>query len=276
MKKIFSLTKHAIAFILSLVMLTVLLMIIWSCTETEHRFIHDEEMISKIEIVEYDSFSLSEEKAVVLVEIPDREAFLANLKKIEHKRALRDPSGISQRTIAFKITYENGDYELFDHASQAEVSDGLYDGSGMIGYFEREQFYELMSSYLADVENAAFNLLHTDIPVSSIDIVKAYTENSKQYETIIASVDNCDEFLLALSEIDYTYFNDDLSQNSAWEYKDKDMAIKITYENGDYEIFSYDQREEYRAETDNYHPNTYIGTFDYKEFYSLIFEYIEN
>lgn len=276
MKKIFSLTKYAIAFILSLVMLTVLLMIFWSCAETEHRFIHDEEMISKIEIVEYDRFSLREEKAVVLVEIPDREAFLANLKKIEHKDALRGPVGFGQRTIAFKITYENGDYELFDDRHQAEVYDGLYDGSGMIGYFEREQFYELMSSYLADVENAAFNLLHSDIPIASIDIIKTYTENSKQHETVIATVDDRDDFISKLLEIDYTCFNDDLSQNSAWEYKDKDMAIKITYENGDYEIFSYNCREEYRTTTDNYHPNVYIGTFDYEQFYSLLFEYTES
>ena len=246
-----------------------------SCAKTEHRFIHSEETVSKVEIVEYDNYSLRE-KAIVLAEITDCEAFLTDLKKITHKRALRDPAGISQRTIAFKITYENGDYELFDHRRYAEVFNGLYDGSGMIGYFEREQFYELMSSYLANVENAAFNLLHSDIPIASIDIIKTYTENSKQHETVIATVDDRDDFISKLLEIDYTCFNDDLSQNSKWQYTDKDIAVKITYENGDYEVFSHNSREEYRAETDNYHPNVYIGTFNFEEFYSLLSEYVEN
>lgn len=274
MKKNFTLIKFIVSSVLSISTLIVSLVAFGSCAKTEHRFIHSEETVSKVEIVEYDNYSLRE-NAIVLAEITDCEAFLTDLKKITHKRALRDPAGISQRTIAFKITYENGDYELFDHRRYAEVFNGLYDGSGMTGYFDSEQFYELMASYLADTENAKFNLLHTDIPVSSVDIVKTYNENSTYYETVIATVDDCEEFILNLSEVNYTYLND-LSQNSKWQYTDKDIAVKITYENGDYEVFSHNHREEYRAESDVNHPNVYIGIFDSEKFYSLLSEYTGN
>ena len=56
----------------------------------------------------------------------------------------------------------------------------------------------------------------------------------------------------------------------------KEIAVKITYENGDYEVFSHNSREEYRVGNEFQNSDAYIGVFDYEQFYSLLFEYTES
>lgn len=122
-----------------------------SCQRTAYIFMHPREEIMSVEIVEADyDASSGEASQQTLVAIKDKDSFLNKLEKIGYKnRLIGGPTGIDDRYIAVKISYKNGDYEVFDYGARSEyTSSEGYDVYLGFGSFSKEAFYGLLAEYL--------------------------------------------------------------------------------------------------------------------------------
>ena len=78
MKNITVITNKVISAVCLVLIMISATLVFGSCSK-KHRYTHSEDMISKIEIVEYDNYSLRD-NAIVLAEIPNCKEFFAELE----------------------------------------------------------------------------------------------------------------------------------------------------------------------------------------------------
>ena len=115
----------------------------------EYEFLHTTEEITSIEIVkllepEIENTGFKEE---VLLSVDNIDVFIEKFTEIQCKVNYGEPSSMSVNTIAIRITYVNGDYELIDCAAQYNI---FADRPGwQYGYyfFDKQSFKELIQQY---------------------------------------------------------------------------------------------------------------------------------
>ena len=244
---------------------------------TKMKLDQEESNIETIEIVEANCSFVNAHVHVPIMVIEDKEEFLNKLKKIKYKDypMFGIFHGIGERTLAVKITYDNGDYEVFSHDEKSNVvaENGGYYRPKPFGWFD-DSFYDLIYEYLDQVPQK-YNFMHSTSQIKTIEIVNSVAkETSLSYETV-AKVADQTKFIEELNKIDYVYRNDEIC-DELYNYRDQNLAVRIEYQNGDYEVFTYNHKDEAHVsdETIYYLTGTYIGTFNKDQFSELIEKYL--
>ena len=116
-------------------------------------FMHEQENIVSIEIVEvlYNIESDPRLTTRSLLVVDDIQEFLDKLKQIPRDSYIGGPEFEDYKTIGFKISYDNGDYEI-----QVETGRGAYYAEKDIfdpyenhsRYYDEEEFGEFIESYI--------------------------------------------------------------------------------------------------------------------------------
>lgn len=281
--------KHTAVYkkIISVLVFIGLVLQLSSCYKTTYRFIHESDEIISIEIVEnrytYED-SVRNDYQNVLVSIQDIDSFLNKFSAITYTMPLYNGLVTSFRNseIGIKFKFNNGDYEILSSGVYSLIYENTngYDRAidGIIGFFDEEQFDALMMEYLCESKSANFYLMGEMIDISSIEIVDAYMLESSEgiFELafdIVAEVENRETLLSELHSVDYSYTLQKPKNEAIFEQSEHRKAIKITYSNGDYEIFGSDWRRNYISHTNECIDNAYIGEFDREQFDALIVKY---
>ena len=273
--------KHLSKILLLFIIISIIpLSIFTSCDiRAKFKFEQDVSNIVRIEIVEAEfNWMTKKESQHVLLEIEDIDKFLNELRNIKYKKSLFGESslGVYDRILGVKITYNNGEYEVFNNGLKScYYHDEIGYRERQMGYFNASDFYNLLFRYLEDAENPEFRFLYDMSGMSSIEIVKSESDRHFfDYFSTVSVILDSQTFIEKLKSIDYIYYNSKITQNPPlWD--EPGMAVKINYSNGRSEIFSHNIRSEtytniYGEQMKSY---TYIGTFDEEAFYALLLEY---
>ena len=261
-----------------LVLFLIVVVLLSSCDVSSGHYICDYDSLTAIQIVRLDGVDAEEYKfeCTIVCDVADVSLFVEKFQSLEQRKSnsiFGDPSVLQFGDIVFRFEYENGDEDIISPTVQSQTRLGVTSNEYVI--FNKEEFYSFMSDCMQSCGNEKIYFMHSDVKISSMQIVNSKWENVRTHHTPLFDIHDFEAFANDLSEVDYQITND-FSNFCNWETPDKHLAVKITYENGDYEVFSHNRREEYRYEGDVYHPNVYIGTFDSEQFYALLSEYIEN
>ena len=240
----------------------------------------------------------------VLYTIEDIDAFLEILEGMEYLRF--NPLHLTHMgcgELAIKISYNDGDYELIGQETEAVVDDrNMYFYSESDGHFIYNDFYDLLLSYLNTAESQQFQIYRDVSDIYSIEIFNStdigevgYNEydhmkfkisgydpkrtwEAWHYGTveIVAKVDNIELFLSKLTALEYSYdsvsLKSETQYNIGWNFNNQ--GIKITYNDGDYEMLSHNYRAIFTVRKGERNINlAYMGTFDEESFYSFLSEY---
>ena len=247
-----------------------------SCNiKKQYRLLHDETNISTIEIIEefYD-ISTGTHSQHVLVVIDERAMFVERLLSMDYRENIlsTDPRSFSNNTLAVKIVYDNGDYELLNNGTKALYYKGTdtFKNYAPMGSFDDFQFNSLLDSYLSKAEHPKFNLLNVESQITAVEIVDSYYESGAgRVQNVHCVIKDIGAFFDDLEALPYSYVN-----NASQNYIKEDvLAIKISYENGDYELITENLRDIYIKSSDNYFGGSYIGSFDSKSFSNLLIKY---
>lgn len=133
-------------------LLLVLVFSLISCDiRTNYIYLHDTSQISSIEIViaYYDEDTNIGTQETILV-IENRDKFIEELEKMDcHFSVFGGPVGITDKGLAVKIAYNNGDYEVFRHCGRSEYTlENGYNAYSDRGNFRKNDFLKMISNYL--------------------------------------------------------------------------------------------------------------------------------
>lgn len=129
-------------------------MITCSNNKVEYQFMNEKSEIVAIEIVEVGERYIENNVAVgppelkTVCSVSQMEEFIGELLKVDCYKNYGDPTGIYQDTVAIKISYSNGDYELIEANGQAEYKYNKdyqqYKGAYM---FDKDEFELLINKF---------------------------------------------------------------------------------------------------------------------------------
>ena len=117
----------------------------------EYNFLNKSTEISAIEIVQLGNFSdenFIPEQQTVIATVVEISEFLEKFSEIDCYLNLKQPTRVRDQSIAIKISYKEGDYELIDAFGQSTSyyeEDTTFDG---YRYFDEAQFSNLISEYM--------------------------------------------------------------------------------------------------------------------------------
>ena len=250
-----------------------------ACFRSKYRFDQSRKNMESIEIVEA-NYDIDTDAGTqrVLLKIDDIDDFLNKIEDIKYKDSgFLGPRDVYYRSLAIKISYNNGDYELLGRDSKFSfyADSAVYKGR-VVGTFDYEEFYALLFNYLNMVETCTYGYMHDTSNILSIEIVNSdiQDDNSLLCETLAVIEDEA-KFIEQLNSVEYIYTND----YNYSERLNQKSAIKITYQNGDYEVFTYNHRDEVElldTGTERAGFGTYIGTFDKTQFNALVNQYLSD
>lgn len=139
-------------FILALCVQLLVILCLAGCGPAQPVFMHDRTEIEKIEIVEaYYDFEINQPVQICLSLVDDNNTFMDALNQVECKFYYGDPVGVDFKVVGVKITYQNGDYEVFCYQGRAEY---FYETDEYSAYedrgrcFDKQEFGELLQGYL--------------------------------------------------------------------------------------------------------------------------------
>ncbi len=270
---------------ISLLLVLVSVMLYFTgCIPSKFDYLHDTTDISKIEVVEFAYVDEAESgspttKEVTLATVSDIDDFVSRLSDIPYRYMYNDILyfPVAEKCVAFKISYSNGDYEVFDsnhkvcyynETQKTDTNVGMYE-------FKVERFIELQLSYLSN-DKAMYTLMHDSSKVSCIDFVTAIDLDDATTYEVVFNVKNIDEFIKDQQSITYLY---DLIYDATEEsIHSGDKAFRITYSNGDYEIFNQTARLEVHKRDNQKHfvDTISIGRFDPAEYAAFEAKYAGN
>lgn len=228
-----------------------------SCIRKKFKYMHDTSEIARIEVVEFTrEYDHALEKDVAhqltLATVADSDDFISRLSKIPHHSFINgELLYIDHKCIAFKVSYSNGDYEVFTSSARAwyySETDHLELFSIHSG-FNSKKIGELMHSYVSDI-NGVYTFMHDVTEITRIeyvnitneDGVSIVNEEGQKTHEVINEIADIDEFIRDQQSMRYIYEFDP-------EYEDAERpstgkCFIITYANGDYEHFNQSRRIE--------------------------------
>lgn len=118
-----------------------------------------------------------------------------------------------------------------------------------------------------------YDFMHSKEKIEHIEVVEAYCDfaTGNGIQTVLVEITEKDSFLKDFEELEcFMYWFGGPSGIDT-----KGIALKFTYENGDYELVRAIGQSEYTKEKDYYKVYCMNGNFDYEEFNKLIFKYSE-
>ena len=254
-----------------LILLFSLTLQLTSCIKGKIEYMHDKSEISRIEIVEA-SYDCRDDKATqyLISPVDNIQEFLNELDKLDTTFYIIGgfPQGIEYNSLAIKILYNNGDYQLFNcHEESLYYADldeyHIYEGTTIID----SELEALITKYLDSAENPVFRYLHEKSLVSSVEIVENTRDHGFEIHT---SVEDKESFFARLESISYTH---DVEYRHAISFGDK--SVKINYVNGDYEVFTHCLREVYLENWNGRYFPVYMGNFEENAFNALMQKYID-
>ena len=129
----------------------------------------------------------------------------------------------------------------------------------------------LILSLVSCVMPEKYDLLNPISDITEISIVKAYfSDNSELRQSEIAKVNDIDEFMKAFRKIP-CYVNIG-SPVGLLPNDEEDIVIRISYQNGEYELINWRGQATYTTERDFTYYYGY-SVFDEQKFHDLISKY---
>lgn len=127
-------------------MCMILLLIMYYGIPITYHFMHPIEQVQDIKLVEVYVEGKNEFSYICIKEI-NVEDFFEDFNKMDYKWHLNGPTSIYENTIAFRINYINGDYEVFDCYGRYiyQVDEGIKTRG--TGNFNTYEFEELLNKY---------------------------------------------------------------------------------------------------------------------------------
>ncbi|MBE6536979.1 MAG: hypothetical protein E7673_03390 [Ruminococcaceae bacterium] len=246
---------------------SLLLFYLSSCmVRVKFKLCEDENDIVSINISEV-NYDVSRQyfRESVILKIDDTHDFMKRIHEITYKISLYGgPRGIEFNSLAVKISYSNGNYEVFDDSLRSvyDVDDGWHDL--MPGSFDKKKFDDFLFGYIGNLDNQSFNYMRDKEDIVKIEIVETADRSSD--DTVLCEIGDKDSFIKDFENLDYTYVN--RSQNS----REGNRAVKIFYSDGSNEQIWYHYRVQHA--NDNAVWGSYIGAFNEEQFNALIAKYV--
>ena len=132
----------------------------------------------------------------------------------------------------------------------------------------------LCFSFAACRVRETYDFLHPDDEICSVSIVDlSFDENEQLIQTEVHRVDDIVSFLQDFRTLDcYTYFGDPTGVTLEGE---EDTVIKISYNNGEYELINWRGQAEYTISRGfDYYSG--FSIFDETQFHELLTDYMSN
>ena len=259
------------------VLFAVLISNLFSCEEKKYEFMQSEDQIQAIQIVEATyEWETKTPIQYILTEITDIPKFLNQLKAIEYSEPfLQNLHSITDSCIAIKVIYADADYELFNTAKKATFVNGIYDSTCATGVFDSDEFEALINLYLATASNPVYHYTHDKSRIQTIEIVETLqdSETRKYVIRTVKTIDDTKKFIEEFESIQYSHKYTNYEESFYNETPKK--AIKIIYDNGDYEVLTHNIRFEEFVVIDFSTHHSYVGEFNEDEFNSLIERYMK-
>ena len=132
-------------------------------------------------------------------------------------------------------------------------------------------FVLFLAFIMAGCTPTDYDFMHSKEKIECIEIVEAYCDYStgNGIQTVLVKISDKDSFLKDFQKLEcsISWFGGPSGVDT------KGIALKFTYENGDYELIRAIGQSEYTKEQDYYKVYCMNGNFDSKEFNKLIFNY---
>ena len=143
--------KKALKYVTFLIMVSAICIMVTGCEKKiEYPYMNSKDEISTIEIVVYSADNKESRVSEIIANIECVNEFLEEFEEIDYYEAgiIYNPQGVEDGSIAVRITYQNGDYEIFNWLGRGVYKNGIgYDAYDDWGYFNEEQFNLLVSKW---------------------------------------------------------------------------------------------------------------------------------
>lgn len=115
--------------------------------------------------------------------------------------------------------------------------------------------------------------MHNTSEISKIELVECGfgVEENTAYENVLVNIDDINGFIDDFSKVKYKRY---LFPGTLLYFNYSDFGIKITYENGDYEVIHGGRTTEYRSDIDEYDICNVTGFFDDKQKDAFLRKYL--
>lgn len=238
---------------------------------SDFSYLKDTSEISAIEVVEFSNDWNDYTKSTkTITNITDVVGFISGLSAVPYYSSFHDPRCMDHKCLAFKISYADGSYEIFNNrAKYVYISETEYfSDCAMASTFNSKEFDEFLYSHLPS-ERAVYTYMHPTEEIATVELGKrTYTDGEDGFD-VTKKIEDIEDFIRHHQSLDYTY-NPAGNETKNVVVKNGEYAFKITYSNGDYELFSALGREEY-YQSSCWHVN--IGRFNESEFQGFIDKY---
>lgn len=260
-----------------LLVLTIIALNLSGCLgRREFEYMHSTAEISMVEIVETsyncksDSFS-----TLSLAQISDVDEFVKRLSEVRYYAILTDPFYFTDesKTLAIKISYSNGDYEVVSTVSKArfESENGDIDFAAPSDQFDSYQFDSMLQFYLQNTQ-AKYTLMYNISEVDAIDYVRCGFENGENFYEVIVPINDAHLFIADMDSLRY-FYNAPGTDSREGMIVSGDAAFRITYKNGDFELFNDKGRVEFCSLHGR--KTVHIGHFDSEQFEDFVQKYTQ-
>ena len=239
------------------------------------KYMHDTTEISRVEIVEvvYDCRA-DDLNILSLTEIPDVDEFVARLSDVKYRAVFTDPFFFNRiaKGLAVKVSYSNGDYELFNTSSRARFycDSGGLDLNVHADHFDEYEFKSMLQHYLQHTQ-AKYTRMYDSSEIEAIDYVKCNYENGKDSYEVLAAIGDVPAFIADFDKLQYLYDAPGTDGREAMITSGEE-AFRITYKNGDFELFNEKGREEV-CSLHSPKGAVNIGHFDSEQFSAFVKKY---
>ena len=112
-----------------------------------YKLLYSHELIESIQLVEVFVEGKKEYSYIIINEIEDIDEFIDDFTQLKYKWHLGGPAPIEFNTIAFKINYAHGEYEVFDYGGRYtyQIDKGIQTRG--YGSFKENEFNQLINKY---------------------------------------------------------------------------------------------------------------------------------
>lgn len=262
----------------ALLTLSAILLCFNGCVPKRLEFMHDKSKITRAEIVFYTyDCEKATSKTQTLANIDDIAGFVTRLSKQKYRNALfLKQEAMDDNGIAVKLSYGNGDYEIFNEHSRAayDSASGSADYMAKTYSFKSDEFWELLLDYLPS-GTISYPFMHSAEDVSRIDFVTGIGTSFDVHSTkVICSIENPAEFIRDIESIEYIY-NSYEEQKIAQSGAHNGKYFKITYENGDFELLNRLAIIQVCNANNNHISYLYVGRFNSDGYTELVNKYVK-
>ena len=262
----------------AILMLSAVLLCFNGCVPKRLKFMHDTSEITHAEIVFYTyDCEKATSKTQTLSHIDNLDSFLSRLSGIKYRNILLlSQEAMDDNGIAIKLSYENGDHEIFNEHSRAayDSASSSVDYMARTYSFKSDEFWELLIDYLPS-GTISYPFMHSAEDVSRIDFVTGIGTRFDVHSTkVICSIENPAEFIRDIESIEYIY-NSYEEQKIAQSGAHNGKYFKITYENGDFELLNRLAIIQVCNANNNHISYLYVGRFNSDGYAELVNKYVK-